>query len=26
VAIIVPYMAWLGVPYLSRWLHSWLRA
>ncbi len=22
--IIVPYMAWLGVPYLSRWLRSWL--
>lgn len=25
VVIIVPYMAWLGVPYLSRWLHGWLR-
>jgi len=23
-AIIVPYMAWLGVPYLSRWLRRWL--
>jgi uncharacterized protein len=23
-AIIVPYMAWLGVPYLTRWLRSWL--
>ena len=23
-AIIVPYMAWLGVPYLSRWLRPWL--
>lgn len=22
--IIVPWMAWLGVPYLSRWLHGWL--
>lgn len=26
VAIIVPYMAWIGVPYLSRWLGSWLRS
>jgi antibiotic biosynthesis monooxygenase (ABM) superfamily enzyme len=25
VAIIVPYMAWLGVPLLSRWLRGWLR-
>lgn len=24
VAIIVPYMAWVGVPYLSRWLRPWL--
>ncbi|MBI1349908.1 MAG: antibiotic biosynthesis monooxygenase [Actinomycetales bacterium] len=24
VVIIVPYMAWLGVPYLSRWLRGWL--
>ncbi len=24
VAIIVPYMAWIGVPYLSRWLRGWL--
>lgn len=24
-AIIVPYMAWLGVPLLSRWLRGWLR-
>lgn len=23
-AIIVPYMAWVGVPYLSKWLRSWL--
>jgi antibiotic biosynthesis monooxygenase (ABM) superfamily enzyme len=22
--IIVPYMAWIGVPYLSRWLRGWL--
>jgi antibiotic biosynthesis monooxygenase (ABM) superfamily enzyme len=25
VAIIVPYMAWIGVPYLTRWLRGWLR-
>lgn len=24
-AIIVPYMAWVGVPYLTRWLKAWLR-
>ena len=24
VAIIVPYMAWVGVPYLTRWLRNWL--
>ncbi len=24
VAIIVPYMAWVGVPSLSRWLKGWL--
>lgn len=24
-AIIVPYMAWVGVPYLSKWLRGWLR-
>ena len=24
VAIIVPYMAWLGVPYLTKWLRGWL--
>lgn len=24
-AIIVPYMAWIGVPYLTRWLKGWLR-
>lgn len=24
VAIIVPYMAWVGVPYLTRWLKGWL--
>ncbi len=23
-ALIVPYMTWVGVPYLSRWLHGWL--
>lgn len=23
-AIVVPYMAWVGVPYLSRWLRRWL--
>jgi antibiotic biosynthesis monooxygenase (ABM) superfamily enzyme len=23
--IVVPYMSWLGVPYLSRWLGGWLR-
>ena len=23
-AIIVPYMTWLGVPWLTRWLHGWL--
>ena len=22
--LIVPYMAWVGVPYLSRWLRGWL--
>jgi antibiotic biosynthesis monooxygenase (ABM) superfamily enzyme len=22
--IVVPYMSWVGVPYLSRWLRSWL--
>lgn len=26
VAIIVPYMAWVGVPYLTRWLRGWLHA
>ncbi len=26
VLIIVPYMAWVGVPYLTRWLRNWLRA
>lgn len=25
VVIVVPYMAWVGVPLLSRWLHTWLR-
>ena len=25
-AIIVPYMAWIGVPYLSKWLRGWLRS
>ena len=25
VAIVVPYMAWVGVPLLSRWLGGWLR-
>ena len=24
VAIIVPYRAWVGVPYLTRWLRNWL--
>ena len=24
VAIIVPYMAWVGVPYLTTWLRGWL--
>lgn len=24
VLIIVPYMAWIGVPYLTRWLRGWL--
>lgn len=24
-AVIVPYMAWVGVPYLSRWLRPWLQ-
>lgn len=24
VVIIVPYMAWVGVPYLTRWLRTWL--
>ena len=24
VAIIVPYMAWVGVPYLTKWLRGWL--
>lgn len=23
-ALIVPYMAWIGVPYLTRWLRGWL--
>ncbi len=23
--IVVPYMSWLGVPYLSRWLRGWLQ-
>ena len=23
--IVVPYMSWLGVPYLSRWLRPWLQ-
>jgi uncharacterized protein len=22
--IVVPYMSWLGVPYLSRWMSGWL--
>lgn len=22
--IVVPYMTWLGVPWLTRWLHGWL--
>jgi antibiotic biosynthesis monooxygenase (ABM) superfamily enzyme len=26
VAIIVPYMAWVGVPYLTKWLRGWLHA
>lgn len=26
VLIIVPYMAWVGVPYLTRWLRGWLHA
>lgn len=25
-AIIVPWMTWLGVPYLSKWLRRWLHA
>jgi antibiotic biosynthesis monooxygenase (ABM) superfamily enzyme len=25
-AIIVPYMAWVGVPYLTRWLRRWLHS
>ena len=24
--LVVPYMSWLGVPYLSRWLRGWLSA
>jgi antibiotic biosynthesis monooxygenase (ABM) superfamily enzyme len=24
--IVVPYMSWVGVPYLTRWLRPWLRA
>ena len=24
--IVVPYMAWLGVPYLTRWLRAWLHS
>jgi antibiotic biosynthesis monooxygenase (ABM) superfamily enzyme len=24
-AIIVPFMSWVGVPYLSRWLRGWLQ-
>lgn len=24
VALVVPYMAWVGVPYLTRWLRGWL--
>lgn len=24
-AIIVPFMSWVGVPFLSRWLRSWLQ-
>jgi antibiotic biosynthesis monooxygenase (ABM) superfamily enzyme len=23
--VVVPYMAWLGVPTLTRWLRGWLR-
>jgi antibiotic biosynthesis monooxygenase (ABM) superfamily enzyme len=23
--LVVPYMAWVGVPTISRWLHGWLR-
>jgi len=26
VLIIVPYMAWVGVPYLTRWLRGWLHS
>ncbi len=25
-AILVPYMSWVGVPYLTRWLRGWLHA
>lgn len=25
-AIVVPFMVWVGVPYLSRWLRGWLHA
>ncbi len=25
-SLIVPYMSWLGVPYLSRWLRVWLQS
>jgi antibiotic biosynthesis monooxygenase (ABM) superfamily enzyme len=25
-AVVVPYMAWVGVPAVSRWLHSWLHS
>jgi antibiotic biosynthesis monooxygenase (ABM) superfamily enzyme len=25
-AIVVPYMAWVGVPYLTKWLRGWLRS
>lgn len=26
VVIIVPYMAWIGVPYLTRWMRGWLHS
>jgi antibiotic biosynthesis monooxygenase (ABM) superfamily enzyme len=26
VLIIVPYMAWIGVPYLTKWLRGWLHS